>query len=192
VYEFIAAIISMPNKFSAFFKRRLPAKSELFLVLSTAAFLIFTWSVRALFFNFPAFLLSYAVGEILVIAAYMLAFALLETLLVTLVLIVIAALLPEVLFTRGFSYKASFFLIAFGVISIHMQYVMTNQPKTDFLLMELVRALALWLIPVLLIHYVGAIRRIIMDVLDRLTIFSYVYLPLGLISLLVVTFRLLW
>jgi hypothetical protein len=31
-----------------------------------------------------------------------------------------------------------------------------------------------------------------MDVLDRLTIFSYVYLPLGLISLLVVTFRLLW
>lgn len=185
-------MIFMLNKFSAFFKRRLPAKNEMFLVLSTAAFLIFTWSVRTLFFNFPAFLLSYAVGEILVIAAYMLAFALLESLLVTLFLIVISMILPGGLFKDGFSYKASFFLIAFGVVSIHMQNVMTNQPKADFLLLELGRALALWLIPVLLVRYVGVVRKVVLDILDRLTIFSYIYLPLGIVSLLVVAFRLLW
>jgi hypothetical protein len=173
-------------------KHRLPARTEMLLVLSTAAFLVFTWSMRALFFNFPAFLLSYTLGEILVIAAYMLASALLETLLVTLVPIVVAAIFPRKLFREGFSYKASFFLIAFGAISIHMQFVMTNQPKPDFLLLELVRALALWIVPVLLTHFLAPVRKIVMDLLDRLTIFSYIYLPLGLLSLLVVTFRLLW
>ncbi len=182
----------MPKNFLNFFQRRLPARNEMFLALSMAAFLVFTWSVRALFFNFPAFLLSYTVGEILVISAYMLAFALLETLLATLLILVLAVVLPSALLKEGFSYKAAFFFIAFGVISIHLQYMMTNQPKISFLLIELGRALALWLIPVLLVRYVNLVRRIVMDVLDRLTIFSYIYLPLGLLSLLVVTVRLLW
>jgi hypothetical protein len=182
----------MLKKIPDILKHRLPARTEMLLVLSTAAFLVFTWSMRALFFNFPAFLLSYTLGEILVIAAYMLASALLETLLVTFVLIAAALILPGRLFKEGFSYKASFFLIAFGVISIHMQFVMTNQPKPDFLLLELVRALALWIIPVLLTHFLAPVRKIVMDFLDRLTIFSYIYLPLGLLSLLAVTFRLLW
>lgn len=182
----------MLKKLLDILKNRLPARTEMLLALSTAAFLVFTWSMRALFFNFPAFLLSYTAGEILVIAAYMLAFALLETLLVTAVLIAVAAVLPGRLFKEGFSYKASFLLIVFGAISVHMQFVMTNQPKTDFLLLELVRALALWIVPVLLTHFLAPVRKIVLDVLDRLTIFSYIYLPLGALSLLVVTFRLLW
>ena len=184
--------MSMLKKLSDFLQPHLPDRTEMLLVLSTAAFLVFTWSMRALFFNFPAFLLSYKLGEILVIAAYMLATALLETLLVTFVLIAVAAILPRKLFREGFSYKASFFLIAFGAISIHMQFVMTNQPKPDFLILELVRALALWIAPVLLTYFVTPVRKFVLDLLDRLTIFSYIYLPLGLLSLLVVTFRLLW
>ena len=182
----------MPNEILGLLKRRLPAKNETFLVLSTAAFLIFTWSLRTLFFNIPAFFLSYTIDEILVIAAYMLAFALCETLRATLLLIIASILLPGGLFKEGFSYKASFFLIAFGVVSIHMQNVMTNQPTIDFLLLELGRAFALWLALVLLTRYVNLARKIALDILDRLTIFSYIYLPLGLVSLLVVTFRLLW
>jgi hypothetical protein len=78
------------------------------------------------------------------------------------------------------------------VISIHLQFVMTNQPKISYLTLELGRALGIWLVPVLLVHYVEFLRRIVMDILDRLTIFSYIYFPLGLISLLVVIVRLLW
>ena len=182
----------MLNKIIDFIKRRLPARNEMILALSMAAFLVFTWSLRALFFNFPAFMLSFNMGEILVIAAYMLAFALLETLLVMLLTVLLAVLLPGVLLKEGFSYKASFFFIAFAVISIHLQFVMTNQPKISYLALELGRALILWLVPVLLVRYVRVVRQIVMDILDRLTIFSYIYLPLGVISLLVVAVRLLW
>ena len=137
-------------------------------------------------------MLSYSMGEILVIAAYMLAFALLETLLVMMVMVFLAALLPGILLKDGFSYKASFFFIAFAVISIHLQYIMTNQPKISFLAIELVRALILWLVPILLVQFIRILRRIVMDILDRLTIFSYIYIPLGAISLLVVLIRLIW
>jgi hypothetical protein len=173
-------------------KQRLPARNEILLALSMAAFLIFTWSLRALFFNFPGFMLTYTPGDMLVIAAYMLAFALLETLLVMLLLLTLAVLLPGILLKDGFSYKASFLLIAFAIISIHMQYVMTNQPRINFLALELGRALFLFLVPVLFVHFVGIIRKIVMDILDRLIIFSYIYLPLGVISLVVVAARLLW
>ncbi len=175
-----------------FFKRRLPARNETLLVLSLAAFLVFSWSLRTLFYQAPAFILSYNLWEILSIAAYMLAFALLETLLATLFTVVLAVILPAVLFRDGFACKASFALLAAAAISIHLQFVMTNQPKTSFLLLELGRGFALWLVPVLLTRYVGFLRKIVLDVLDRLTIFSYLYLPLGIISLLVVIVRLLW
>lgn len=175
-----------------FIKRRLPANNDIFLVLSTAAFLVFSWELRALFFNFSAFILSYTLGEILAIAAYMLMAALFETLLVTLMLVILAAILPGVILRNGFAYKAAFFLIAFAAVFIHLQFVMTNQPKVNFLLLELGRGLALWLVPVLLTAYVGAVRKIVLDLLDRLTIFSYLYLPLGVISLIVVIVRLLW
>jgi hypothetical protein len=182
----------MLKNFFNFIQRRLPERNEMFLALSMAAFLVFTWSLRALFFNFPAFMLSYTIGEILVISAYMMAFALLETVAAMLVILVLAIILPGVLLKEGFSYKASFFFIGFAVISIHLQFVMTNQPKISYLTLELGRALGIWLVPVLLVHYVEFLRRIVMDILDRLTIFSYIYFPLGLISLLVVIVRLLW
>jgi hypothetical protein len=179
---------TIPN----FFKRRMPARDEILLVLSLAAFLVFSWSLRMLFYQVSAFILSYSLWETLSIAAYMLMFALLETLLVTFFMVVLAVLLPGALLRDGFAYKASFALLAAAAISIHLQIVMTNQPKISFLLIELGRGLALWLVPVLLTRYVGFIRKIVLEVLDRLTIFSYLYLPLGILSLLVVIVRLLW
>ena len=90
------------------------------------------------------------------------------------------------------SYKASFFFLASGVIFIHLQYGLTNQPTLNFLLRELGLILVLWIIPVLLTRYIGIVRKIVLDILDRLTIFSYLYLPLGVISLVVILIRLIW
>lgn len=182
----------MLKSLSEFFKRRLPARTEIFLVLSMAAFVIFTWSLRAFFFGIPAFLLSQTPGEILVILFYMLAVALLETILVTFSLAGLAIILPGGWLKEGFSYKASFFIVASAAIFIHLQYVLTNQPTVNFLLRELGLMLALWLIPTLLTRYIGVVRKIVLDVLDRLTIFSYLYLPLGAISLIVILIRLVW
>lgn len=173
-------------------KRRLPANNEIFLALSVATLLVFSWSLRSLFYNAPAFFLAYTLGEFLAIAAYMLAVALFETLLVTLFAIFLAFILPGVVLRDGFAYKASFLFIALAIISIYLQFNMTNQPKISFLVMQLVLVLVLWIVPVLIVHFIASLRKFILDLFDRLTIFSYIYLPLGVVSLFVVIVRLLW
>lgn len=175
-----------------FFKKRLPEKKEITLALAGLAFLVFGWELRALFFNFPAFVLSYTVGEILVIAAYMMASALLETALLMSFVLLLAIVLPHKLFADGFSYKAFFLFAGLAAVSIHLQYVMNNQPRISFLVRELALGLAAWLLLSALTHFVPFIKKIVLDILDRLTIFSYIYLPLGAFSLFVVALRLLW
>lgn len=182
----------MFRAFLDFSRQRLPVKEDVKLAFSMAALLVFSWSLRGFFFNVPAYLLSYTVWDILAIAAYMLSFALLETLLVTGGMVLLAALLPQKILKEGFSYKAAWFFLAFGLVSVHIQYTMSNQPKTAFLLRELFAGLALWLLPALLTQFIGAVRRVVLDLLDRLTIFSYLYVPLGMISLIVVVLRLMW
>jgi hypothetical protein len=175
-----------------FFTKRLPEKKEITLALAGLTFLVFGWELRTLFFNFPAFLLSYTVGEILSIAAYMLSFALLETAIVMVFALFVAIILPHKLFAEGFSYKAFFLFVGMATISIHLQYVMNNQPKISFLVRELAIGLAIWILFSLLTYFVPIVKKIVLDILDRLTIFSYIYIPLGFLSLFVVTFRLLW
>ena len=180
------------SEFLLFLKKRLPEKKEITLALAGLGFLVFGWELRSLFYNFPAFSLSYSVGEIFVIAAYMLSAALLETAIVMVFTLFMALVLPRKLFAEGFSYKAFFLFIGLAAISIHLQYVMTNQPKISFLARELAIGLAIWVFLSLLTQFVPLVKKIILDILDRLTIFSYIYFPLGILSIFVVTFRLIW
>jgi len=175
-----------------FLKRRSPAKNEIFLALSVLTLLVFSWELRSLFFNAPAFFLSYTLGEFLAITAYMLAVALIETSLMILVVVILALLLPGIVLRDGFAYKAAFLFIAIAIISIFLQFNMTNQPRINFLVTQLILILVLWLVPVMLVHFIAPLRKFILDLFDRLTIFSYIYLPLGVFSLFVVIVRLLW
>lgn len=173
-------------------KKRLPEKRDILLAGSMAVFLVFSWSLRELFFNAPAFLLSFTADNIAFIAAYMFAFALFESFALVLLMLILAALLPGAILKNGFSYKASYLFIALGWLSASLQFGMTNQPRVEFLAMQLVKFLAGWLIAVALTHYLAPVRKIVLDILDRTTIFFYIYAPLGAVSLVVVILRNLW
>ena len=173
-------------------KRRFPARSDILLVASMASFCLFSWELRNYFYQVPALMLSYRLWDLVSIAAYALAFALFETVLVMAVMLALAFLLPGFALRDGFGYKGSFLILALAAVSIHLQLVMNNQPKPQFLFAELARLLGMWLIPVLLIHFIPQVKKIVLEVLDRLTIFGYVYIPLGIASLLIVIVRNLW
>jgi hypothetical protein len=131
-------------------------------------------------------------GDIISIAAYTLCVALIESVLTTAFVTLLAFLLPGFLLRDGFAYKGAFAILAATLISIHLQLVMNNQPQVGFLVGELALGLALWLVPVLLTHFIPAVRKVVLDILDRMTIFSFIYVPLGLVSLAVVIARNLW
>lgn len=175
-----------------FIKRRLPARNEVVIVASMAVFLVFTWSLRNVFFQYPSYILSYNVGDILAIVAYHMAVALLESVLVMAIVLLLAFLLPGKWFKEGFAYKGSFLILALAAVSVYLQAVMTNQPKINWLAMQLGRGLLAWLAAVLVTHFVPVVRKIVLDLLDRLVIFLYLYVPIGVLSLLAVFVRLLW
>jgi len=65
-----------------FFKERLPSNADMFTVLGVVVFIVHSWSVRGFLFKLPSFMLYLSVWDILSVFSYMMAFALLEAMLV--------------------------------------------------------------------------------------------------------------
>jgi hypothetical protein len=181
------------------FRSRLPARREVIGVFGVVLFVVFGWSIRGFLYKVPAFSLYFGLGADLAILCYMFAFALLESLLVTGCLLLLAAILPSRLLKQGFSYKG--FIIVF-VATIAM-IVFEGYYKVDFfkdimggddssippfvigcIVSIIVLAGFLWLS-----RLQPRLQKIVQAVVDQLSIFTYIYVPLGLIGLLVVIIR---
>ena len=176
----------------SFIKRRFPDHREVTLVFSAVVFAVFTWAVRSFIYKFPAFILYYGVLDLFSILAYLLTFALLESLLVTALIVGLAALLPGSWLKQGFAYKGFLTVLVAAVATIYIKETMTNQPTVKFLATAFGTAFAIWIGLLLLAHFWLPLQRIVLDLADRISIFLYIYLPLGLVSVSVVLIRLIW
>lgn len=119
----------------------------------------------------------------------MMAFALLESLLITATLLLLSMLLPAAWLRDGFAYKSFVFLIVATGASIYLQQVLRSSwPSSQILTLA-------WAAPLLgmaallaLAHLLPRFKHILLDIQDRLSIMLYVYIPLGILSLVVVMF----
>ncbi len=176
----------------ATFKKLIPQNREIILAFGTILFCICSWSVRAFLYKVPSFLLYMDVGEIGSVFAYMMAFALLESLLVQFVMIIPAMILPSKWFREGFSYKAFLVIIVAAVSSIYYQDSLTYTYSGS-------RTILIWLgltflamvILVLLSILIKPLPRILSIIVDQFNIFLYIYGSIGVISLVVVLYRLI-
>ena len=87
-------------------RTRLPSGHEILLVFGVVAFAVFGWSIRGFLYKLPAFTLYFGAGANLAVLAYMMAFALLESVLVVGFLVALSAILPSGWLRSGFAYKA--------------------------------------------------------------------------------------
>ena len=175
-----------------FIKRSFPHQREINLVFSAVMFAVFAWAIHSFIYKFPAFILYYGVFELFSILAYLLTFALLESLLVTALIVGFSAILPGGWFRKGFAYKGFLTVLVATVATIIIKETMSNQPTVKYLTAAFGLALATWIGLLLLAHYWLPMQRFILDLVDRLSIFLYILLPLGSISVLVVLIRLVW
>ena len=174
-----------------FIKHRFPDRRETTLVFSAVVFAVFTWAVRSYIYKFPSFILYFDLWDILAILAQMLTFALLESLLVTGLLVGLSTLLPGTWLRTGFAWKGFITVLVAALTSLYLKVAMTNQPTVKFLLTTLIVTFVTWLGLILTAHFWLSFRRILLDVADRLSIFLYVYLPLGLVSVAIVIIRII-
>jgi len=170
--------------------KRFPRRSEIIAVLSVAVFVCFSWTLYGFFDKLSSFVLYFTPAEIGNIFAFMMAFALLESLAVTVILTLISGILPSGWLREGFALKGFVILIILAVTSILFQKTLNLEfPSTLSLVGFLLVPLGLILALISLIHSKPKLKDFLINIQDRILIMLYVYIPLGLFALLVVLFK---
>ena len=176
-----------------FLRKHLPEKSEVFTVLGMVVFMVFSWSIWGFLHEIPSFLLYFRVGQILAIFAYMMGFALLESLLVMIGLGLMSLVLPVGWFKNGFVYK-SFITVLLGAVVIlsfgnTLMSLNNDFPPLESILKSSLIAIVAWVVLLFLFQYVKPMQKMVLFIADRMGVMAYFYLPLGAIGMIVVLIR---
>lgn len=180
-------------------RSRLPSRQDMLLVFGLVVFAVFGWSIRGFLYKLPSFALYFGLGANLAVLSYMAAFALIESLVVTGFLILLGMLLPASWLRSGFAYKAFLIVLVMTIAMILFE----GYYRADFLKDILAgytymfppfalglagSGLALGALLWLFRRY-GRLQRYALYALEQISLFTYIYVPLGLIGVLVVLVR---
>jgi hypothetical protein len=173
-----------------FLARRLPGRQDVLYALGGVVFVIYTWALRGFFYQLSSFLLFHSLGDILAIFAYMMALALLESILAMAALLGLAVVLPPVWFRNGFGYKAFLTLLVAGAGAVALEHYLTKSMTEAALLYGGLGLALLALVGLILFfEYAPRLKGLLLNGLERLQVFTYLYVPIGVLSLLVVFIR---
>jgi hypothetical protein len=172
-------------------KLRLPSRNDLFLAYAACALPIFIWSIYHVLRELPAWILRLNTWDLIGAVAYTQAFALVESTIVFVILIVLAVILPAGFFRSKFPSlsTAIIFLTSVWFILAHNNDEMIRLwGGRQFLIWGVVYAITVG-VSTLLVYRFEILQRIINASLQRLSILSSLYAFIGVISLLVVIVR---
>lgn len=166
---------------------RLPGRNQIMPVYAAGVTILYSWAViiaiRDSLFNW---VLYFNTIEILHLAAYVMAGAFVESLLLIAALIAISLILPQKLFAEKFVLRGTILTITFlGSI----MYYYTQTPLGEAL-MDIYKWGASFAISAITLtlaaEYIPAGGRIVELIADRCLVFLYIYLPISFISVIVV------
>ena len=118
----------------------------------------------------------------------MMAFAFLESLLITGILVLLSAILPPNWLRNGFAFKGFIVIVMATASAILLQRTMQGSlPALPVLTLIWFTPLVWTIIFIILAQRKPRVQRILLEVAERISIMLFLYVPVGLISLLVVT-----
>lgn len=174
-------------------KDRLPPRKDLFLVFGWGAFLVNLWAIINLFYIVPAWLKRMNIGELIGSASYVLAFALIESLVIWSLPLLASIVLPNKWFRQHYlSHSALLvFISAAWSIALHSTYesVIANRQAFPFLAAAFILTLAIAYYVTFRFEKLGTIFR---TILDRIAVLAYLYIFLDFLGVLVVIVRNVW
>jgi hypothetical protein len=174
---------------------RLPSRQQLLPVFAIFVFFGFSWALYRMFWYVPSWLEYLSFWKVLTIAAYVLAYALVESILMLGLLLLFSLLFPARIFKKNYVALGSCLaaLISLGAVLLQRKinlvyrlelWQLAAYPLALFMVLILVTFLLSWLferIPVLL--------RLVNSAAERMTIFTYLYVPLSLLCVILVLAR---
>jgi hypothetical protein len=167
-------------------RNRFPNKHTTFKTFIAVAFPVHIWAIVATLHRFPSYLLYLKISEILGIVAYTLSFALLESIIITILLIVIGAGLPQRIFKEKIVPQAALLTPVALVVADSVQSLGSTFQVW----------IAIWafgMIPILIIVYLVGKSQMVSEWLtkyiDRITVLSLVYVFGDLLAVVIVICR---
>lgn len=184
--------------FSNKLKTKLPSRHEALAVFSVIVFIVFSWALYRTFWWMPSWLEYLSIWSTLVIIAYVMAFSLFESLAMMGLMVLLGLLFPRRAFKDQFIVQGSALSATLGLGAFLIQRDVGVIYKLE--LEQTFLYPALILVGVILVVYFSSflfrripkLSRLALAVAERMTVFVYLYVPLGLIGLLVVAARNLW
>ncbi len=192
------AIDTKPQALPALRQRltsRLPSWGQILPVFSTIVFVVFSWTIYHLFWQMASWLYTLSLLNVLILAAYILSFALVESLALLGVLFALSLIFPPRTFRDKFIEVGIALLLLFSVGAILMQGRLEIIPKMDLQMLLGTIVLGLLAITICvdvtswLIDRIPFLSRQLNGFADRMTVFTYIYVPLSLAGWVVVILR---
>jgi hypothetical protein len=173
---------------------RLPNRQKILGVYAVIVFLVYSWTLFTSFYKLPSWMFYLTIGQILSVYAYAFSVDLLESILALAGVLFLDLTLFMALRNME-EFQSRSILVIFGVlISSVLRFIFfpDYEDIEKFLSGELVWwaiALPLGLIVAVAASKSNWVKKILEGVAERATVFLYIYLPLSLVSLVIVIIR---
>jgi hypothetical protein len=159
-------------------------------VFAVCVALVFTWSVFVFLKKLPHWLLFLSAWDTLGVFAYTQAAALLESVILLLALTVLSAIVPARLLRDGFVAKGSAILLitTAWLVAEHLGaiYIFVNMQR--MLIWLVLYVISIGWAYVVVVRYQW-VRAALLSLADRLMVLLYLYLPLSIVSVIVILLR---
>jgi len=120
----------------------------------------------------------------------MMAFAFLESLLVTGALVLLSAILPSNWLRDGFVYKGLIAIVMGTIAAIILQRTLQGAfPALPILTLIWFTPLVWTAVFIILVQRKPRVQSVLLDIAERISIMIFIYFPIGILSLVVVAFR---
>jgi hypothetical protein len=176
-------------------KSRLPTRSETLSVFSIFVFFVFSWTLYRSFWYVPSWLEYLNVWSVMVIIAYVLAFALFESATMLALVVFFSLFFPLKFFKARYVLQGSSLaaLVCVGAFllqrKINLVYRLELWQLLAYPLVGLLLGVLLVVLLAFLFDRFSLLTRLASALVERMVIFVYIYVPLGLLALLVVLVR---
>jgi len=183
------------SKLTIWWQSKAPSRTDIEPILAIVVFMVFSWTLYRMFWQVPSWSFYLNVWDILIIAAYVLSQALFESFIILGFIIGLCIIFPKRIFCDKFIVQGSLLamvicLSAFAIQrKIGLIYGLNLYELIIYPIAFLV-AVVFWIFIISLFNrWLPWLADLIKSIADRMTIFLYLYIPLGVVGIVVVALR---
>ncbi len=171
-------------------RNRIPPFKQILAVYGIITLIVFDWTIIWFYWKLPSWLFFLNLGDIATVFAYSMATNLLESLLVLCIPVALTIVLPKRWFADLFVSMASALVIAGLGYTIYVALTVGGLQGYPGALVHSFPVVAILIIFfAFLAGRIPILRKAFEILADRATIFSYIFFPIGIISLVIVIIR---